>query len=100
MGELNLRELNLSQNKLGDETVPNCNSWEFLDGCQLRKQLNLLDLSNNEMKRFPSHLLNLQNLITLKLDRNEINRIPLAIGKISKLRYVYYTIIIKININE
>ena len=71
----NLRQLNLSKNKL-----------ELLgDSITLLKKLNRLDLSHNKFKAIPYAIFRLENLTHLSLGMNQIERIPDEIAYLTQL---------------
>jgi Leucine-rich repeat (LRR) protein len=71
----NLRQLNLSKNKL-----------EMLgDSITLLKKLNRLDLSHNKFKAIPYAIFRLENLTHLSLGMNQIERIPDEIAYLTQL---------------
>ena len=84
MGRLQLTELHLSNNNLGEK-----NDWKWLSGKTLRQSLRSLDISANKLEYFPAVLIKLENLVTLKLDNNQLKRIPFAIRRMRSLRYLY-----------
>lgn len=84
MGRLQLTELHLSNNNLGDK-----NDWKWLSGKNLKQSLKSLDISANKLQYFPALLIKLENLITLKLDNNQLKRIPFGIRRMRNLRYLY-----------
>ncbi|KAM5129051.1 leucine-rich repeat protein 1 [Mantella aurantiaca] len=79
-----LQELTLHNNFLESFEVELCNST-------LRNSLKALDLSENKLKALPVQFCNLRELVSLKLDSNELIRLPFGIGKLSKLRFLSAT---------
>ncbi|XP_072284332.1 leucine-rich repeat protein 1 [Pyxicephalus adspersus] len=79
-----LQELILQNNFLEAFEVELCNST-------LRNSLNALDLSENKLKALPVQFCNLRELVSLKIDSNELIRLPFNIGKLSKLRFLSAT---------
>jgi len=68
-----LEEINLSYNRLGDNTQPIFSSSEF----QHLKQLRLLDLSYNGLKRIADNIIKgCDQLKELRLDGNSLSRVP------------------------
>ncbi|XP_037927485.1 leucine-rich repeat protein 1-like [Teleopsis dalmanni] len=83
LGELQLRALNLSNNKIGE----NCN-WNWLLG-SIRKSLINLDLSMNVIKNFPYYLVKLERLVSLRLNDNLMERLPFSIRRLQNLRFLH-----------
>lgn len=54
---------------------------------QVSKTLKLLDLSGNKLRDLPRDIWKLQNIVTLKLDNNNLIKLPHTLGRISTLRY-------------
>lgn len=54
---------------------------------QVSKTLKLLDLSGNKLRDLPRDIWKLQNVVTLKLDNNNLTKLPHTLGRISTLRY-------------
>ncbi|XP_068622838.1 leucine-rich repeat protein 1 [Battus philenor] len=81
----NLRELYLSKNNIGRNIK---NDWRWLLGPQISKTLKLLDISENKIRHLPKGIWKLYNLVTLKVNKNEICKIPTTIGRIQTLRYL------------
>ncbi|XP_068108066.1 leucine-rich repeat protein 1 isoform X2 [Hyperolius riggenbachi] len=75
-----LQELTLNNNLLETFVVELCNST-------LRNSLKSLDLSENKLKALPIQFCNLRELVNVKVDGNEIIRLPFNIGHLSKLRF-------------
>lgn len=50
------------------------------------KTLKLLDLSSNGLRYVPNNIWKLQKLVTLKLDRNCLKKLPVTLGRINTLR--------------
>ncbi|ENN70671.1 hypothetical protein YQE_00124, partial [Dendroctonus ponderosae] len=78
----NLRELNISHNLLGRTSVK---QWHWIGGC-LSKNLNLLDLSYNNLSCVPDQLVKLYSLHTLHLSYNNLVALPVGIGSLKQLK--------------
>ncbi|KAG8449179.1 hypothetical protein GDO86_016016 [Hymenochirus boettgeri] len=76
-----LQELILSHNYLESFEVALCNST-------LSNSLKLLDLSENKIKALPVQICNFKELISLKIDENDLLQLPFTIGRLSKLRLI------------
>ncbi|XP_073466502.1 leucine-rich repeat protein 1 [Aquarana catesbeiana] len=79
-----LQELTLHNNFLETFEVELCHST-------LRNSLKALDLSENKLKALPVQFCNLRELVSLKVDGNELIQLPFGIGKLSKLRFLSAT---------
>lgn len=84
MGELSLIDVDLSQNQL--HLSGPTKDWEWLEGSLIQQSLQCLNLSRNQLQFFPYKIIKLNKLITLKIDGNEIKKIPFAIRRIKSLR--------------
>jgi LRR-repeat protein 1 len=82
IGDLTLKVIDFSCNKLCDS------DWKWLSGEALSKNLASLNLSENQLIKFP-YISKLRNLITLKLNHNQIKKIPFAVHKLTSLRYLH-----------
>nr|XP_009675297.1 PREDICTED: leucine-rich repeat protein 1 [Struthio camelus australis] len=76
-----LQELNLHNNHLESFSVALCNST-------LQKSLQFLDLSQNKIKALPIQFCQLRELVNLKLDDNELIRLPFKMGQLGHLRFL------------
>lgn len=85
LGDMNLKELNLAKNNLGD--VDHGCDWKWLRGENLQRSLRSLNLSDNKLQGIPFDVFKCQNLVNLQLDRNLITRIPFAVRKMTVLRH-------------
>ncbi|XP_030071186.1 leucine-rich repeat protein 1 [Microcaecilia unicolor] len=80
VGDLvHLQEFILHDNRL--EVFP-----EVLCSSTLQRSLQSLDLSQNRLKALPLHFCRFQELVQLKVDDNELIRLPFNIGQLIKLR--------------
>lgn len=84
MGRLQLTELHLNNNNLGDK-----NCWQWLKGKNLQESLRELDLSANKLEYFPPVLIKLEKLVTLKINNNLLKRIPFGIRRMRNLRFLH-----------
>lgn len=81
LGNLKLTEIDMSDNSLNT-----CSNWNWLEGENLRRNLKSINLSDNEISYFVCKLINLENLVKLRLDNNNITRLPFGIRKMTSLR--------------
>ncbi|KAL2993618.1 hypothetical protein AAZX31_10G122500 [Glycine max] len=80
-----LQSLIMSRNKIQGDAL----GGNIQPGC-IRYDLQQLDLTNNELDRFPAWLVQLVNLELLDLSENSINGlIPQTIGQLKKLNTLY-----------
>ncbi|XP_037821498.1 leucine-rich repeat protein 1 [Lucilia sericata] len=84
MGRLQLTELHLNNNNLGDK-----NCWQWLQGKNLQESLRELDLSANKLEYFPPVLIKLEKLVTLKINNNLLKRIPFGVRRMRSLRFLH-----------
>ncbi len=75
----NLKELNLSGNKLKSLTQTVTNLFN----------LTKLDVSRNDLRVLPNEIGNLENLIELNLSSNRLTELPKSIEKLLNLEYLY-----------
>ncbi|XP_061399001.1 leucine-rich repeat protein 1-like [Musca vetustissima] len=87
LGRLALVELNLSNNNLGDK-----NAWQWMKGKTIQASLKDLDLSANKLEYFPPPLIKYEKLVTLKLNNNQLIRLPQGIRRMRSLRFVHLSI--------
>lgn len=65
-------------------------SWKWLSSCpNIQQSLCELDLSVNDLHRFPRALIKLRQLVTLKLNHNQLERLPFGIRRMHRLRYLH-----------
>lgn len=76
-----LTELILHNNRLESFSEALCLS-------SLQKSLQRLDLSQNCIKLLPACFCKLCELVTLKMDDNELVRLPFHIGRLTKMRFL------------
>ncbi|KAM9465955.1 leucine-rich repeat protein 1 isoform 2-T2 [Clarias gariepinus] len=76
-----LTELILNNNRLESFSEALCLS-------SLQKSLQRLDLSQNCIKLLPACFCKLCELVTLKMDDNELVRLPFHIGRLTKMRFL------------
>ncbi|XP_039288567.1 leucine-rich repeat protein 1 isoform X2 [Nilaparvata lugens] len=81
LGFMNLKELYLADNRLG--TAQN---WNWVSFDMIQSSLQLLDLTNNQLKCLPVELGRFNSLVTLRLCNNRIVRLPPGIGKLKSLK--------------
>lgn len=85
LGEMHLTELDLSQNNLGVSDF--FKDWSWCDG-PIRKTLQNLNLSSNNLQYLPYKIVKLDRLHTLTLNDNEIRHVPFAFRRLKHLRYL------------
>ncbi|KAG5892583.1 hypothetical protein JTB14_036792 [Gonioctena quinquepunctata] len=78
----NLKELNLSYNRLHNGTL---RQWGWMSG-NLSKSLLLLDLSHNELAVLPNQICKLHQLQTLNLNFNILRALPAGLGNLKNLK--------------
>uniref|UniRef100_A0A1B6E5G5 PIF1/LRR1 pleckstrin homology domain-containing protein n=2 Tax=Clastoptera arizonana TaxID=38151 RepID=A0A1B6E5G5_9HEMI len=71
----NISTLDLSDNLLGSSRA-----WNWLTSTRIVNTLSVLNLANNKLGYFPLELLNLNNLYSLNLSRNQITALPGTVG--------------------
>jgi Leucine-rich repeat (LRR) protein len=92
----NLVELDLHQNQLrGFDSVPHSkkldmlslayNFLESIDNLERAQNLTVLDLHNNKLQDFPSSIIDLKQLKTLKVSNNDLHDINPRISLLSAL---------------
>ncbi|KAI5610917.1 leucine-rich repeat protein 1 [Silurus asotus] len=82
IGDLHfLTELILRNNRLESFSVALCLS-------SLQKSLQHLDLSQNGLKLLPACFCKLREIVSLKLDENELVQLPFHIGQLTKMRFL------------
>lgn len=79
---VNLKSLLLQSNSF--KTIPKC----VVNG-NVSKQIQLLDLSNNDIEFLPNKISVMKDLVTLKLTGNKIQYLPSNFGMLSKLQYLH-----------
>lgn len=83
LGEMQLVELDLSENRLDKATNKD---WDWANG-PIKHTLQTLNISVNRLQYFPYQLVKLHKLHTLNLGDNGIERIPFAIRRLKNLRF-------------
>ncbi|XP_050314142.1 leucine-rich repeat protein 1 [Anthonomus grandis grandis] len=78
----NLKELNLTNNKLGRGALK---QWQWLGGA-LSKSLHALNLCHNEMHYVPDQLVKFHNLSILNLNCNKLKKLPAGMGNLRNLK--------------
>lgn len=85
LGEMHLVELDVSQNNIGASDF--FKDWTWCDG-PIRRTLQNLNLSGNNLPYFPYKLVKLDRLHTLTLNDNEIRQVPFALRRLKSMRYL------------
>ena len=84
LGNLRLTKLMLNENKLGEST--NLRDWDWLNGEQIRRNLNHLNMSKNNLIFIHANVFKCVSLGNLDLSYNKISKIPFAIKLMKQLR--------------
>lgn len=88
LGNLRLNQLLVHQNQLGDSTLKR--DWDWLNGDNIRKSLQVLNMSQNKLKCMPVDIAWCERLINLDMSHNEIGRIPFAIKQMKFIKHINF----------
>lgn len=83
LGDMSLIDLDLSQNNLGAAT--SASAWNWAEG-RIKNTLQMLNLSSNQLQRFPYKVVKLRRLHTLSISDNSIETLPFAFRRLRSLR--------------
>lgn len=83
-GNLKITKLNLSKNQFGNSAL--LKDWSWLNGANIQRSLNTLNVSGNKLKFIPSTLCSCVNLGSLDASFNQITNIPTAIHQLTQLK--------------
>lgn len=84
VGNLSIKQLNLSENQLGNAT--SYKDLEWLNGRNIQLSLHTLVLAKNNLKYVPVALAKCENLVLLDLSHNKIEALPFAFKQLKRLK--------------
>ncbi|XP_014470470.1 PREDICTED: leucine-rich repeat protein 1 [Dinoponera quadriceps] len=79
-----LQELIIPHNKLGKSTF----EWKWISQVEIRRNLRLLDIRNNEISVLPVQVGILDVLVKLQVCQNLLTKLPQSIGRLRNLKYL------------
>ncbi|KXJ68717.1 leucine-rich repeat protein 1 [Aedes albopictus] len=82
LGQLRLNEIDLSGNAL------HSHDWQWLLGSSLQSTLQSLNITGNNLSYFPTALIYAKQLVRLDLRTNHIAKLPFAVWKMGRLRFL------------
>ncbi|XP_065088539.1 leucine-rich repeat protein 1 [Ochlerotatus camptorhynchus] len=82
LGQMRLNEIDLSGNALHKD------KWEWIQQSAVQSSLQSLNISTNNLSYFPIALIYSRVLIRLDLRQNHIHKLPFAVWKMSRLRFL------------
>ncbi|KAL1374777.1 hypothetical protein pipiens_001634 [Culex pipiens pipiens] len=82
LGQMRLVEVDLSGNALQNH------AWEWLREPAIQSSLQSLNISSNNLTYFPSSLIYCRVLVRLEIQINHLQKLPFAVWKMSRLRFL------------
>uniref|UniRef100_A0A1Q3EVJ7 Putative leucine-rich repeat protein n=1 Tax=Culex tarsalis TaxID=7177 RepID=A0A1Q3EVJ7_CULTA len=82
LGQMRLVEIDLAGNALQNH------HWEWLRESAIQSSLQSLNISSNNLTYFPSNLIYCRVLVRLEISINHLQKLPFAVWKMSRLRFL------------